>query len=119
MTQIMCGIRYQLKIASPELIQGPVESHLRRTQADIQQAAVIIRPSTLLRFHRLFKQRKYRRLYSVIPKRQEALPKGPSPELIRVIVEPKRLNPCFGRPRIAQQINNGVRLRDPTPLMPR
>jgi putative transposase len=30
----------------------------------IQRAAVILRPSTLLRFHNLLKQRKYRLLYS-------------------------------------------------------
>jgi hypothetical protein len=30
----------------------------------IQRAAVIIRPSTLLKFHNLLKQRKYRLLYS-------------------------------------------------------
>jgi hypothetical protein len=34
----------------------------------IQQAAVIIRPSTLLKFHDLLKQRKYRLLYSSVRK---------------------------------------------------
>jgi putative transposase len=33
-------------------------------QRHIQRAAVIIRPSTLLKFHNLLKQRKYRLLYS-------------------------------------------------------
>ena len=71
----------------------------------IQRAAVIIRPSTLLKLHRLLKQRKYRLLYSA-GRKGKPHPKGPSPELILAIVELKRRNPRFGSPRIAQQINN-------------
>jgi putative transposase len=70
----------------------------------VQRAAVILRPSTLLKFHNLLKQRKYRLLYSA-GRRDKPGPKGPSPELIRAIVELKRRNPRFGCPRIAQQIN--------------
>lgn len=65
---------------------------------------MIIRPSTLLKFHRLLKQRKYRLLYSAGRKGKPG-PKGPSPELIQAIVELKQRNPRFGCPRIAQQIN--------------
>ena len=45
----------------------------------IQRAAVIIRPSTLLKFHQLLKQRKYRLLYSSCGNRKPG-PKGPSKE---------------------------------------
>jgi putative transposase len=72
--------------------------HLRR-------AAVIIRPSTLLKFHSLLKQRKYRLLYSSADRIRKPGPKGPSQELIQAIVEMKQRNPRFGCPRIAQQIN--------------
>ena len=70
----------------------------------IQRAAVIIRPSTLLKFHDLLKTRKYRLLYSSSRKGKPG-PKGPSPELIQAIVELKRRNPRFGCLRMAQQIN--------------
>jgi putative transposase len=70
----------------------------------IQRAAVIIRPSTLLKLHRLLKQRKYRWLYSAGRKGKPG-PKDPSPELIQAIIELKRRNPRFGCPRIVQQIN--------------
>ena len=70
----------------------------------IQRAGVIIRPSTLLKFHNLLKQRKYRLLYSTGSK-SEPGPKGPSRELIQAIVKMKQRNPRFGCPRIAQQIN--------------
>ncbi|MGB7934891.1 MAG: helix-turn-helix domain-containing protein [Gammaproteobacteria bacterium] len=70
----------------------------------IQRAAVILRPSTLLNFHRLLKQRKYRQLYSAHRKGKPG-PKGSSFELIQAIIELKCLNPRFGCPRISQQIN--------------
>ena len=68
------------------------------------QSAVIIQPSTLLKFHHLLKNRKYQLLYSSNEKRKPG-PKGPSPELVQTIIELKRRNPRFGCPRIAQQIN--------------
>ena len=48
----------------------------------LRQAAVIIRPSTLLKFHDLLKKRKYRLLYSSGSKGKPG-PKGPSQELNR------------------------------------
>ena len=71
--------------------------HLRR-------AAVILRPSTLLKFHDLLKKRKYR-LLNTSRRKGTPGPKGPSQELIDAIVELKRRNIPFGCPRIAQQIN--------------
>lgn len=70
----------------------------------ILRSAVIIKPTTLMRFHEALKQRKYRLLYS---SRRPAKPgpKGPSPELIRIIVEMKQRNPRYGCPRIAEQIS--------------
>ena len=70
----------------------------------IERAAVILRPSTLLKFHEMLKRRNYRLLYTARRKRKRG-PKGPSQELIDAIVELKRRNPRFGCPRIAQQIN--------------
>ena len=68
------------------------------------RSAIIIKPSTLLRFHNALKMRKYRLLYSPRGGNKPG-PKGPSKEIIDAIVEMKRLNPRFGCPRIAQQIN--------------
>jgi putative transposase len=66
-------------------------------------AAIILKPATLLRFHRWSKDFKYRSLYSSRPKRKPG-PKGPSPDLIRAICELKRRNPRFGCPKIAQHL---------------
>ena len=71
----------------------------------IERAAVILKPSTLLKFHAALKQRKIRLLYTP-SKRNKPGPKGPSAELVDAIVEMKRRNPRFGFPRIAQQITH-------------
>ena len=70
----------------------------------LSKVAVIIKSSTLLKFHEALKKHKYRLLFS--PRRKgKPGPKGPSLELVQVIVEMKRRNPRFGCPRIAQQIS--------------
>jgi len=69
----------------------------------VRRVAVILKPSTLLRFHEALKNRKYRLIYSSCRSAKPG-PKGPSQELIEIIVEMKRRNPRFGCPRIAQQI---------------
>ncbi len=69
----------------------------------IRRAAIVIRPSTLFKFHDILKKRKYRLLYSSTSRRKPG-PAGPSPELVRAIVEMKRRNPRFGCRRIAMQI---------------
>ncbi len=68
------------------------------------RAALIIKYSTLLKFHAAMIRRKYRLLYAA-PRRGKPGPKGPSRELIDAIVEIKRRNLRFACPRIAQQIN--------------
>ena len=69
------------------------------------KVAVAIRPATLLRFHRALIRRKYRLLFSG-RRACSPGPKGPSEELIAVILEMKRRNPRFGCPRIAQQVSH-------------
>jgi len=66
--------------------------------------AVVMKPSTLLKFHRALVKRKYRRLFSNKGYRQPG-PKGPSQELIAAIVELKQRNPRYGCPRIAYIIS--------------
>ncbi len=68
------------------------------------RSAIVLKPSTILSFHRTLVRRKYRLLFT--PKnRGKPGPIGPSPELISAIVEMKRRNPSFGYQRIADQIS--------------
>ena len=67
------------------------------------RAAIILKPATLLRFHRGLRDLKYRFLYSSHPKRKPG-PKGHAPELIQAICELKRRNPRFGSPKLAQHL---------------
>lgn len=69
------------------------------------KVTIAIRPTTLLRFHRVLVRRKYRLLF-LGRSRCRRGPKGPSDELIAVILEMKRRNPRFGCPRIAQQVSH-------------
>ena len=59
-----------------------------------------LRAATLLAFHQCLVRRKYRALFSSLGHRKPG-PKGPSEELVRVIVALKRRNPRSGCPRIA------------------
>jgi putative transposase len=70
----------------------------------LSKMAVILKPSTLLCFHHALVKRKYRLLYSP-RKRRRPGPKGPSKELIGVVIEMKRRNPRFGCRKIAEQIS--------------
>jgi putative transposase len=67
------------------------------------RSAIVLRPSTILNFHRAPVKRKYRELFSPKTHGQPGL-KGPSTEVISAIVEMKCRNPGFGYQRIADQI---------------
>jgi hypothetical protein len=71
--------------------------------ARLLRSTIVLKPSTLMVFHRALVKRKYRLLFTP-RRRRKSGPKGPSPELIAAIVEMKRRNPRFGCRHIAQQI---------------
>ena len=70
----------------------------------LARAALIVRPSTVLRCHRALVGLKLHWLYSSASTRRKPGPKGPGPELIEAILELKRRNPHLGCPKIAQQL---------------
>lgn len=61
----------------------------------LAKIAVVRRPSTLHRFHRSLVQRKYSELFTPTSQRNPG-PKGPSDEIINLVVELKQRNPTFG-----------------------
>ena len=67
------------------------------------RVAVVLKPFTLLRFHRALVTRKYRALFSSAGQQRPG-PKGPTEDVIAAVVDMKRRNPTWGCPRIAQQI---------------
>jgi len=73
----------------------------------IAKLGALVKPATLLKFHKALVDRKYRLLFSSSSRRRKPGPKGPSAELIAAIVEMKRRNPHFGCVRIAKQISHG------------
>jgi len=71
----------------------------------ISKVAIVIKPATLLRFHKALIKRKYRNLIGITFRRKPG-PKGPSPELIAAILCMKQRNPNMGCPQIAAQISH-------------
>jgi putative transposase len=59
------------------------------------RSAIVLKPSTLLALHKAMSKRKYRMLFSLNRHRKPGL-KGPSAELIHLVVEMKQRNPNWG-----------------------
>src|SRR5262249_11734664 len=72
--------------------------------ARVLKSAIVLKPSTLLRFHKMLVKRKYRSLFSPTRRRRPG-PKVPAQELIDAVVEMKRRNPTCACRRIAQQVS--------------
>jgi len=72
----------------------------------VAKFGAILKPATLLRFHKALVDRKYRRLFSSAGTRRKPGPKGPTEEIVAAILEMKLRNPRFGNQRIAEQISH-------------
>src|SRR5215471_4021291 len=69
----------------------------------VLRSAIVLKPATLLNFHKMLVQQKYRLLFS--PKRvRKPGPKGPTKERIDAVVAMQRRHQTWGYQRIAQQI---------------
>lgn len=81
----------------------------------ITKASIAIASATLLDFHRALVNRKYSRLFSR-KSHVKPGPKGPSKELIQLVLETKEKNPSYGCPRIAMLVANvlGISLDEET-----
>jgi transposase InsO family protein len=71
----------------------------------LQKTAIAVKPATFLRFHKALVARKYRKLFSQVNQTKPG-PKGPSTQVIQLVIELKRRNPTFGYLRIAMQVND-------------
>jgi len=75
------------------------------TPRRVKRAAILVAESTLLDLHRALVARKYRRLFGNPAKRRPGR-KGPSKDLIKLVVEMKEKNPSYGCPKIAMLVTN-------------
>ena len=71
----------------------------------LSRNAIVISQSTLLKFHKAMVKRKYRRLFSP-KKKAKPGPKGPSPELIDLVLQIKTKNPSYGCEYIAYLVSD-------------
>ncbi len=89
--------------ASDRVLLGLLGNWIRPKR--LAKVAILIKPATILKFHRALVKRKYRLLFSnKTPKKSGR--KGPSTELIKLIIEMKKRNPRFGYLRINMQIQH-------------
>jgi len=69
----------------------------------LQKVAIVLKPATILRFHKALVQRKYSILYSNKTKKKPGR-KPQAQKLIELVIEMKKRNPSFGYLRISMQI---------------
>lgn len=75
----------------------------------LKKISILLKPATILNYHRALVKSKYSILFrNKNPKKPGR--KGPSQDLINVIIEMKRRNPRFGYLRITMQINKAFGL---------
>ena len=116
-------LRQQLMVLTKKNKRCPNLSHLERfafatcslflSVKRLSRLAILLKPKTILDIHDAFVKRKYSNLFGLKNKKKPG-PRGPSQELIALVLEYKKLNPRFGYLRIAMQISNqfGIKLDD-------
>jgi len=83
-----------------KILFGFLAKLVKRTR--LQKIAITLKPATILKFHKALVKRKYKLLYS--NNHTKTGRKGPSQELVELVIDIKRKNPGFGYRRIAMQI---------------
>ncbi|MFK7825185.1 MAG: hypothetical protein AB8G05_13605 [Oligoflexales bacterium] len=73
----------------------------------LRKIAIIVSPSTILKFHRALVKKKYQILFTA-RKSKKSGPKGFGQEIIDLVIEIKNKNPSFGCPRIAMMVRNAT-----------
>jgi len=71
----------------------------------LARVAIIVKPATILKFHRALVKRKYKVLFGV-KSRKKPGPKGFDRDMIKLVVEIKKRNPSYGCPKIAMLVTN-------------
>ena len=69
----------------------------------LRKIAIIVKPASILKFHKYLVERKYKKLFSNNTKKKSGR-KGPSQEIIDLVLDIKKRNPRFGYRRIAMQV---------------
>lgn len=88
---------------SDRIIYGLICSFINPSR--LSKLVIIIKLATIIKFHQALVKRKYHLLFSNKTHRKPG-PKGPSDELVKLIIDMKKRNPRYGYLRIAMQIQN-------------
>ncbi len=85
----------------------------------VAKLAAILKPETLLRFHKALVDRKYRRLFSSAGAQRKSRPTGQAAEIMAAILEMKVRNPRFGHQRVAEQNSHAFAVQIDKDVVPR
>ena len=75
----------------------------------LAKIAIILKPATLLKFHKALVNRKYRLLFSNKSSKKPG-PKGPDEKVVPLIIEMKKRNPSYGHKRCHHGIDGIIPL---------
>ncbi len=100
-------LKWQPLKAADRIIFAFITSFISPTR--LPKICTLVTPATLLAYHRALVSKKYSILFG--SKRMKPGPKGPSPELIRFVVEVKQRNPSYGCEKIALLVNQRTHCR--------
>jgi len=89
--------------ASDRILFGLLGSWIKPKR--LSKIAILLKPATILKFHKALVKRKYHLLFSNKTPRKPG-PKGPSDAIVQLIIDMKKRNPRFGYLRIAMQIQH-------------
>lgn len=73
----------------------------------LNRASIIFSPQTIIAFHKLLVQKKYRNLFSPLHRKRTG-PKGFEADIVTLVVKIKKSNPSFGCPRIAMIVTHST-----------
>jgi len=73
------------------------------TQTRLHKIAIVLKPATLLKFHKVLVERKYKFLYSKKGNKKLGR-KGPTQKMADLVIEIKKRNPRYGYRRMSMQI---------------
>ncbi len=108
-------LRQQLIILNKNRQRAPNLTHLDRlifaittgliNKKRLSRLAILLKPTTLIKIHKAFVTKKYKKLFSNKNLKKPGR-KGPSQDIINLVLEFKKRNPRFGYLRISMQIKN-------------
>ena len=77
------------------------------SKSRLEKISILVKPATILKFHRALVNKKYGLLFGTKGKKKLGR-KGFDPSIVKLVLEIKKRNPCYGCPKIALLVSNST-----------